>query len=73
MNGKNGLSVAMVACNEAENLGRTLASVAWADEIVLIDSGSTDGTVEIARKYGVTRQWVGQISRWRKQVLAEAQ
>jgi len=52
MTGKYGLSVAIVACNEAENLARTLASVTWADEIVLIDSGSTDGTIEIARQYG---------------------
>jgi len=46
------LSVAMVAHNEAENLPRTLASVTWADEIVVVDSGSTDGTQEIARGYG---------------------
>jgi glycosyltransferase involved in cell wall biosynthesis len=46
------LSVAIVAMNEAENLARTLASVAWADEIVLVDSGSTDRTVEIAESFG---------------------
>ena len=38
------ISVPIVACNEAANLRRTLASVAWVDEIVLIDSGSTDET-----------------------------
>ncbi|HWZ50014.1 MAG TPA: glycosyltransferase family 2 protein [Granulicella sp.] len=54
MTAKYGLSVAIVACNEADNLARTLASVVWADEIVLIDSGSTDRTVEIARRYGAT-------------------
>jgi glycosyltransferase involved in cell wall biosynthesis len=43
--------VAIVACNEAENIRRTLASVAWADEIVLVDSGSTDGTLDIAREF----------------------
>ena len=48
----NSLSVAIVAHNEADNLRRTLESVAWADEIVLVDSGSTDRTVEIAREYG---------------------
>jgi glycosyltransferase involved in cell wall biosynthesis len=46
------LSVAIVACNEAANLGRTLESVAWASEIVVLDSGSTDNTVEIAKLHG---------------------
>jgi len=35
--------------NEAENIGRTLAALAWAREVVLIDSFSTDRTIEIAR------------------------
>lgn len=48
------LSVAIVAMNEAANLGRTLESVTWADEIVLVDSGSTDDTLPIAEKYGAT-------------------
>ena len=46
------LSVAIVAMNEAANLARTLASVTWANEIILIDSGSTDNTVELARSFG---------------------
>jgi len=46
------ISVAIVACNEAENIRRTLASVAWANEINLVDSGSTDQTVEIAKSLG---------------------
>lgn len=45
------ISVPLVACNEAANLRRTLASVAWVDEIVVIDSGSTDETVAIAREF----------------------
>ena len=44
----------MVAMNEAANIGRTLESVKWADEIVVIDSGSTDETLDIARRYGAT-------------------
>jgi glycosyltransferase involved in cell wall biosynthesis len=46
------LSVAMIARNEEANLPRTLDSVRWADEIVIVDSGSTDRTPEIARSYG---------------------
>ena len=34
------LSIAMIAMNEEANLPRTLESVRWADEIVLVDSGS---------------------------------
>ena len=46
------LSIAIVALNEEANLGRVLESVRWADEIVVVDSGSTDRTCEIAREYG---------------------
>ncbi|HUB31317.1 MAG TPA: glycosyltransferase family 2 protein [Terracidiphilus sp.] len=46
------LSVAMIAMNEEANLPRTLESVRWADEIVVVDSGSTDRTVEIAKSFG---------------------
>lgn len=46
------LSVAMIAMNEEANLRRTLESVKWADEIVVVDSGSGDRTVEIAESFG---------------------
>jgi glycosyltransferase involved in cell wall biosynthesis len=46
------LSVAMIAMNEEANLPRTLESVRWADEIVIVDSGSTDRTLEIADSFG---------------------
>ncbi len=45
------LSVAIVTLNEEANLPRTLASVQFADEIVLVDSGSTDRTLDIARSF----------------------
>ncbi len=45
------LSVAIITRNEEANLERTLSSVAWADEIVVVDSGSSDGTEEIARRF----------------------
>ncbi|MGH9606656.1 MAG: glycosyltransferase family 2 protein [Terracidiphilus sp.] len=46
------LSIVLIALNEAVNLPRTLASVRWAQEIVVVDSGSTDATVAIAREAG---------------------
>ena len=46
------LSVAMIAMNEEENLPRTLESVRWADEIIVVDSGSKDRTIEIAKSFG---------------------
>jgi glycosyltransferase involved in cell wall biosynthesis len=42
------LSVTIITKNEAARLEAALASVAWADEIVVVDAGSTDGTAEIA-------------------------
>src|SRR5580698_3915079 len=46
------LSVAMIAMNEEANLPRTLESVRWADEIIVVDSGSKDRTIEIAQSFG---------------------
>ena len=45
------LSVALITLNEEDNLSRTLASVRFADEIVVVDSGSTDRTVGIAKSF----------------------
>ncbi len=46
------LSVAIITKNEEANLGRTLESVRFADEIVIIDSASADRTQDIARSFG---------------------
>jgi glycosyltransferase involved in cell wall biosynthesis len=46
------LSVAMIAMNEEANLPRTLETVKWADEIIVVDSGSRDRTLEIAQSFG---------------------
>ncbi len=46
------LSVTIITKDEERNLDRCLRSVSWADEIVVVDSGSTDRTREIAARYG---------------------
>ncbi len=56
------LSVVIIARDEEINLPRCLESVKWADELIVVDSGSVDRTVEIAREYGariVTVTWGG--------------
>ncbi|MBO0345767.1 glycosyltransferase family 2 protein [Roseibium sp. CAU 1637] len=49
------LSVFIIAKDEADRIGRAIASVhEWADEVIVIDSGSTDGTQDIAAELGAT-------------------
>lgn len=48
------LTAVILTKNEEKNLPRCLDSVAWADEIILVDDESTDKTVKIAKKAGVT-------------------
>ena len=48
------LSVAIITKNEEAHLPRTLASVQFADEIIVLDSASTDRTQEIARSFQAT-------------------
>jgi glycosyltransferase involved in cell wall biosynthesis len=45
------ISVYVITFNEADKIEAALRSVTWADEIVVADSGSTDATAEIARRY----------------------
>lgn len=56
------ISVALITKNEEANLRRTLESVRWANEIVIVDCGSTDRTAEIAREFGakfLVESWRG--------------
>ena len=46
------ISVVILTLNEATSLQRSLDSVAWSNDILVVDSGSTDATVEIARAAG---------------------
>ena len=45
------LSVIIITKNEAEQIRECLESVRWADEMVILDSGSTDGTMDICREF----------------------
>lgn len=45
------LSIIIITKNESANIRACLESVAWAEEIVVVDSASTDGTQEIAREF----------------------
>jgi len=56
------LTVTVITRNEASNIDAALLSVSWADEIVVIDSESTDDTAARARKYNArieVRPWPG--------------
>ena len=55
------LSVVIIAKNAAGQLGACLDSAAFADEIVVVDSASTDGTVELASERGarvISKEWL---------------
>ena len=69
------LSVVMIVKNEENNLDACLQTVSWADEIVIMDSGSTDLTESIAKNYGakfyINTDWQGYgIQRQRAQANA---
>jgi len=57
------LSVVIITKNEEKNIVLCLKSVAWADEVIVLDSGSTDRTVSLCKEYGckvsIDTNWKG--------------
>jgi (heptosyl)LPS beta-1,4-glucosyltransferase len=56
------ISATIITLNEEENIAEALETLAWADEIIVVDSESTDCTVEIARRFTdkvITQKWLG--------------
>jgi glycosyltransferase involved in cell wall biosynthesis len=51
MDKKMKISITLITLNSEKTLEPVLEAVSWADEIVLVDSGSTDGTLEIAQQF----------------------
>ena len=59
---KQGISAFVICYNEEQKIARCLQSLQWCDEILVIDSGSTDRTVEIAQHLGarvIHNPWSG--------------
>lgn len=57
-----GITVAVIAKNEADRIQFLLKSVAFSDEVIVVDSGSTDGTQSISRQHGarvIETEWRG--------------
>jgi len=59
----------LLTFNEAENIGRTLSQLSWAKDIVIVDSNSTDGTLDVIAKFPqarvFTRPYDTHANKWR--------
>jgi glycosyltransferase involved in cell wall biosynthesis len=58
------VSATVITFNEERNIDAALQSLSWADEIVIVDSGSTDQTLEICRRHTnriLHREWTGYV------------
>jgi glycosyltransferase involved in cell wall biosynthesis len=74
-NGKVSVSVIIPTLNEAKNLPRCLDHLRWADEVVIVDSGSTDDSERIAEAYGakvVQFAWDGRYPKKKNWALRHA-
>ncbi|MDD2237266.1 MAG: glycosyltransferase family 2 protein [Kiritimatiellae bacterium] len=64
VNAENKISACITACNEEDKIGRCLRSLTWCDEIIVVDSFSTDRTIEICREFTdrvYQHEWLGYI------------
>uniref|UniRef100_A0A7C4RT02 Glycosyltransferase family 2 protein n=1 Tax=Desulfatirhabdium butyrativorans TaxID=340467 RepID=A0A7C4RT02_9BACT len=67
------LSIAVIACNEADRIAGLIESCRFADEILVVDSGSADGTQSLCRRLGarmIEHPWMGYAAQ--KQIALEA-
>ncbi len=58
------ISATLITYNEERNIAEALQSLSWVDEIVVIDSGSSDATLEICRRFTdriIHRDWTGYV------------
>ena len=65
---RSSISAFIVCCNEEQKIRRCLESVSWCDEIIVVDSGSTDTTLQICSELGATvyhQPWLGYIEQKR--------
>ncbi len=56
------ISATIITLNEEKNIGEALESLGWADEIVVVDAGSSDATLDICRRFTdriYHREWTG--------------
>ena len=59
------VSVTIITLDEEAHIGAAIDSAAWADEVIVVDSGSRDATVAVARSRGArtfTREWPGYVA-----------
>lgn len=62
MNMDNKITATIITFNEQANIERCLKSILWVDEIVVVDSYSSDNTIEICKKYNckiIQAEWMG--------------
>ena len=60
-----GLTVAIIACNESDRIGAAIASAHFADEVLVVDGGSSDDTVAVAESMGarvICGDWPGHVA-----------